>query len=81
MTKNTLTFELTRDGDELYISCDRRGLTSFALVIMKLLASEKKLPNDVSLSTEAWGGEGLSQNAQLVGGVLLNRVIVRLIEE
>jgi len=80
MTNNTFTFELTRDGDELYINCDRRGLTSFALIIMKLLASDKSLPNDVSLSTEAWGGYELSQDAQLVDGVLLNRVVIRLMK-
>ncbi len=74
----TLTFELGPDGDELYINCDREGLHELITHLQKLANSSRPLPNDIHLMTESWAGYELSEDQQLEGSTLLNKVTVRL---
>lgn len=76
--RSTLTFELTSDGDELYVNCDRDGLRELIAYLQKLGNSSKPLPNDIHLMTESWAGYELSEEQQLKGSTLLNKVTVRL---
>jgi hypothetical protein len=70
-----LTFELTKNKDELEIHTNSKGLKRLIAELEILLQSAEKGVNDHNhLMTEEWAGNELSSIAQ--GGELLNHVKV-----
>jgi hypothetical protein len=70
-----LTFELSKDKNELEVYTDLSGLKSLIEELSKLLKSAEEGKNDHTyLMTEDWGGYELSSESQ--GGEVLNHVKV-----
>jgi hypothetical protein len=70
-----LTFELSKDKNELEVYTDLSGLKSLIEELSKLLKSAEEGKNDhTHLMTEDWGGYELSSESQ--GGEVLNHVKV-----
>jgi hypothetical protein len=68
-----LTFELSKNNDELYIYSDLNGLKSLIDELNKLLKSAEEGKNDhTHLMTEEWGGYELSSDNQ--SGEVINHV-------
>lgn len=68
-----LTFELSKQKDELSVHTDLNGLENLIDELSKLLKSAQKGINDhTHLMTEEWGSCELSSESQ--GGELLNHV-------
>ncbi len=70
-----LTFELSKDGDELHVCTDIPGLEELIGQLSSLLESVKKNKTEhIHLMTEEWGGYELSSQSQV--GTILNHVKV-----
>ncbi len=74
MTTNRflLSFELSKDGDELNIHCDEIGLSKLRNIL-------SQLENGVQhfhLMTASWGGDELSEESQSDDSQLLNKVTI-----
>lgn len=74
MTTNNflLSFELSKDGDELDIHCDDFGLDN----LLSILSGLKGKVKHEHLMTPGWGGNGLSEDAQSKGSKVLNKVTI-----
>ena len=77
MGEKYLTFELTKDGDQLEIHGNEEGLRDLAEVIEKLL-KEPNIQEHTHLMTESWGGDELSPKSYYDGHTLLNMVTIYL---
>jgi hypothetical protein len=73
--KDLLTFELGPEKDQVFIHGDPAGLRRLAALLNKLAdqADRGEYPHD-HLMTEAWGGHGLSGEAQEKNAECLNHV-------
>ncbi len=75
MSNNTdymLTFEISKDSDEIEIHLDSAGLS----VLIETLQNLRKKSRDHShLMTEEWAGDELSSDLQ-GGGSLINKVTI-----
>ena len=61
-----LTFELDRDGDQLFIHGDAQGLRDLVTSLQHLLTkAEAGEPDHDHLFTEEWGGHELTSEPQL----------------
>jgi hypothetical protein len=67
-----LSFELSKDGDELNVHCDDAGLAKLLSVLSKL---EEKAQHE-HLMTPSWGGSELSEEPQAADSQLLNKVTI-----
>ncbi|MDB6124629.1 MAG: hypothetical protein JWQ71_3622 [Pedosphaera sp.] len=78
MPDHLLTFELGKDGDELFIHGDAAGLRYLARVALRLAehAEANRREHD-HLMTEEWAGQELSSVAQDPASSLLNQVTIR----
>jgi hypothetical protein len=76
--KKMLTFELTPDGDELEIHCDREGLNTLMRALRRLADSKSPLPRHDHMMTPSWAGDELTEEKQGERNTLLNRVTLRL---
>lgn len=78
MLDHLLTFELSKDRDELFIHGDAAGLRSLARVALRLAehAEAGRREHD-HLMTEEWAGHELSSVPQDPTGSLLNQVTIR----
>ena len=74
MTTNNflLSFEVSKDGDELNIHCDEVGLDNFILILSQM---REKISHE-NLMTPSWGGSELSENPQSKDDHLLNKVTI-----
>ncbi len=73
-----LTFELSRDGDELHIHCNREGLEALQQILHRLAESSAPVPRHDHLMTPSWAGDELTEEKQGDDTTLLNKVTVRL---
>ena len=72
MTDPLLTFELAKDGNELFIHADATGLLYLASVLTRLAQhAETGLKEHTHLMTEDWAGHELSSVAQGTDSCLL----------
>lgn len=70
-----LTFELSKDKDELHICTDIKGLENLIQELTSLLHwSKADKTEHIHLMTEEWGGHELSSESQV--GDILNHVKV-----
>jgi len=70
-----LTFELSKDKNELYICTDITGLENLITELTSLLRwSRSNKTEHIHLMTEEWGGHELSSQSQI--GEVLNHVKV-----
>ena len=75
MPEHFLTFELSKDGDELVVHADERGLRFLAKVASLLADTIATGTNDhVHLMTEEWAGNELSSEKRGPDDKLLNHV-------
>ncbi len=77
MGEKYLTFELTKDGDQLEIHGNEEGLRDLAEVIGKLLNKPNRQEH-THLMTESWGGYELSSELHIDEHKLLNMVTIYL---
>jgi hypothetical protein len=78
MTDHLLTFELSKDGDELFIHGDATGLRYLARVASRLAEhAEAGTREHDHLMTEEWAGHELSSVAQDPATSLINQVTIR----
>lgn len=77
MNQRLLTFELSKDGDELHIHGDAEGLGALikALNNLKAQVQAGKQAHE-HLMTGAWGGSELSAEQQASDSKLLHKVTV-----
>lgn len=73
-----LTFELSKDGDELAIHLDEQGLVFLLSTLHRLQNGSSPPPKHIHLMTNEWGGDELSNEAQSPSSTLLNKVDLRL---
>ena len=73
-----LTFELSKDGDELAIHLDQHGLDVLLAALNRLHNRGSSSPNDMHLMSNMWGGDKLSGEAQSPDSTLLHKVDLRL---
>lgn len=71
-SKFLLSFEMSKDGDELDVHCDEIGLEKLKAVISQLEDREQHY----HLMTESWGGNELSEEPQSEDGNLINKVTI-----
>jgi hypothetical protein len=77
MTDHLLTFELSKDGDELCIHGDAAGLRYLARIVLRLADyAEGGRKDHNHLMTAAWAGHELSSVAKDSSAVLLNKVTI-----
>jgi len=75
MPKHLLTFELDRDGEQLFIYGDAEGLRSLANVLSRLAEKAESGHTDHDhLMTEEWSGGELSSVAQMKESKLIHHV-------
>ncbi|HAC88553.1 MAG: methylhydantoinase [Marinobacter sp.] len=67
-----LSFEISKDGDELDVHCDDNGLEKLLSVLSQLRG---KVQHE-HLMTPGWGGNELSEEPQSENSELLNKVTV-----
>jgi len=67
-----LTFEISKDGDELNVHCDDIGLEKLLLVLSRLKGNAQH----EHLMTPSWGGNELSEELQSEDSQLLNKVTI-----
>jgi hypothetical protein len=73
--KSLLTFELSKDGDELFIHGNSVGLQDLASKLVRLAEKAKVGQHDHEhLMTEEWAGHELSSKTQSDDTQLLNHV-------
>lgn len=73
MNDYLLTFELSKEADELHVCTDIPGLENLIQELSTLLKWSKEGKTEhIHLMTEEWGGHELSSNAQV--GSLVNHV-------
>lgn len=77
MSQHLLTFELSPDGDELFLHGDEAGLRYLSTQLLRLAdhAARGEFEH-THLMTDAWGGDGLSGQPQSETDTLLNHVKV-----
>ena len=75
MSGKMLTFELTKDGDQLEIHGNREGLLLLREAVGRLLRDPMK-QDHCHLMTETWGGDELTDEKHIPDGRLLNSVTV-----
>jgi hypothetical protein len=68
-----LTFELTKDKDEIEIHGDQEGLSRLVGIISRIIKSS----GHDHLMTPAWGGSELTSEKQGQTNTLVNKVTVR----
>jgi hypothetical protein len=77
MPDHLLTFELAKDGDELFIHADAAGLRYLASALTRLAQhAEAGRKEHTHLMTEDWSGHELSSVAQGTDGSLLHQVTI-----
>ena len=77
MPDHLLTFELAKDGDELFIHADAAGLRSLASALTRLAQhAEAGRKEHTHLMTEDWSGHELSSLAQGTEDRLLHQVTI-----
>ena len=67
-----LSFEISKDGDELNIHCDDAGLENLRSIISQI----KGKVSHEHLMTPSWGGNELSEDPQSEDSHLLNKVTI-----
>ena len=67
-----LSFEISKDGDELNIHCDDTGLENLLSIISQI----KGKVGHEHLMTPSWGGNELSEDPQSEDSHLLNKVTI-----
>lgn len=67
-----LSFELTKEGDELDIHCDDSGLEKLLAILSQL----KEKSQHEHLMTPKWGGNELTEVNQAEDSTLLNKVTI-----
>ncbi len=75
--QRVVTFELSKDGDELEVHFSRAGLR-WAIDELTRLSETSSLPDHQHWMTPEWGGQELSGRHKDVEGALLNKVTIRL---
>jgi hypothetical protein len=70
MNKHLLTFEYSQLCDVLNIHFDDEGLNNFILILEKMRSNKCH----EHMATESWGGNELSEEPQLEGGKMFNKV-------
>jgi hypothetical protein len=77
MPDHLLTFELGKDGDELFIHADAAGLRYLASTLTRLAEhAEAGRKDHTHLMTEDWSGHELSSVAQDAQERLLHQVTI-----
>ena len=77
MPNHFLTFELAKDGDELFIHADAAGLRYLASALTRLAQhAEAGRKEHTHLMTEDWSGHELSSAAQSADNRLLHQVTI-----
>lgn len=78
MPDHLLTFELAKDGEELFIHADAAGLRYLASALTRLAQdADAGRKGHTHLMTEDWSGHELSSVAQGPAGCLLHQVTIR----
>lgn len=75
MAEKMLTFELSKDSDQLEIHGNKEGLEHLTAIVLKLLHCKNQKEHS-HLMTEAWGGYDLSSETHMKEGRLLNMVTI-----
>lgn len=77
MPEHLLTFEMAKDGDELFIHADAAGLRYLASVLTRLAQhAEAGRKEHTHLMTEDWAGSELTSIAQSSEDHLLHKVTI-----
>ena len=77
MTVPLLTFELTKQHDQIEVHADSEGLA----ILIKILERVLKTGQHEHLSTPGWGGSELSEDKQGLNNNLIEHVKVILWKE
>jgi len=77
MSMHLLTFEVSEDGEQLFVHADPQGLRILTSTLRQLVAHAATSPQThTHLMSESWGGDELTEEPQANDTRLIHKVTI-----